>query len=187
MGLTVELLPSGDRMPAAGLAQSFSFGLILVNVACSLGMRRLLHDTEKREPGMYKKIIVPVAMDQMERGEQILGRAVGLLSEGGEVVLVNVIEIATSYISIEFPAGMVEMEVKQAEERLARMRDRLGLKATIDIRYGASAREILAAAQEHGADLIVVASHRPGLANYLLGSTADRVVRHAPISVLVDR
>lgn len=136
---------------------------------------------------MYRKIIVPVAMDQLERGEQILKRAMSLLAEGGEIVLVNVIEVATSYISIEFPAGMVEIEIKQAEERLSRMRDKLGLQAAIDIRYGASAREILAAAQEHGADLIVVASHRPGLANYLLGSTADRVVRHAPISVLVDR
>lgn len=136
---------------------------------------------------MYAKIIVPVAMDQLERGEQILKKAMGLLTEGGEIVVVNVIEIPTSYISIEFPAAMVEIEIKRSEERLALLCDQLGLKAMIDIRYGGSAREILAAAAEHGADLIVVASHRPGLANYLLGSTADRVVRHAPISVLVDR
>lgn len=136
---------------------------------------------------MYRKIIVPIAMDQLERGEQILKRAKSLLADGGEIVLVNVIEIATSYISIEFPAALVETEIKQAEERLARLRDKLGISALIDIRYGAGAGQIIAAAEEHKADLIVVASHRPGLANYLLGSTADRVVRHSPTSVLVDR
>ena len=136
---------------------------------------------------MYKKIIVPVALDQMERGEQILRRAVALLADGGEIVLVHVIEVATGYISIEFPAAMVEMEIKQAEERLDRLRQDLDIPALIDIRYGGSARQIIAAAQEHKADLIIIASHRPGLANYLLGATADRVVRHSPISVLVDR
>ncbi|MBD9371474.1 universal stress protein [Rhizobium sp. ARZ01] len=136
---------------------------------------------------MYNKIIVPVAMDQLERGEQIIRRAVGLLAEGGEIVLVHVIEVATGYLSIEFPAALVEMEIQQAEERLGRMRQDLGISAVIDIRYGGSARQIIAAAQEHKADLIILASHRPGLANYLLGATAERVVRHSPISVLVDR
>ncbi|MDR6755992.1 nucleotide-binding universal stress UspA family protein [Mycoplana sp. BE70] len=136
---------------------------------------------------MYKKIIVPVAMDQLERGEQILRRAADLLADDGEIVLVHVIEAATGYLSIEFPAAMVEMEIKQAEERLGRMRQDLGISALIDIRYGGSARQIIAAAEEHEADLILIASHRPGLTNYLLGATADRVVRHSPMSVLVDR
>ena len=35
--------------------------------------------------------------------------------------------------------------------------------------------------------MIVIASHDPGLADYLLGSTAGRVVRHAHCSVLVVR
>ena len=136
---------------------------------------------------MYRKIIVPVAMDQLERGEQILRKAAGLLAEGGEIVLVHVIEVATGYLSIEFPAAMVETELKQAEERLGRLQQDVGIPALIDLRYGGSARQIIAAAQEHDADLIIVASHRPGLANYLLGATAERVVRHSPISVLVDR
>ena len=136
---------------------------------------------------MYSKIIVPVAMDQMGRGQQILQRAHELLGEGGEIVLVHVIEIATGYLSIELPAAMLDMEISQAEERLNRMKDELGISALVDIRYGGSARQIIAAAQEHAADLIIIASHRPGLANYLLGATADRVVRHSPVSVLVDR
>jgi nucleotide-binding universal stress UspA family protein len=42
-------------------------------------------------------------------------------------------------------------------------------------------------AEEKGADLIIIASHRPGLKDYFLGSTAAKVVRHAKCSVLVIR
>ena len=37
------------------------------------------------------------------------------------------------------------------------------------------------------ADLIIIASHKPGFQDYFLGSTAAKVVRHAPCSVLVVR
>ena len=37
------------------------------------------------------------------------------------------------------------------------------------------------------ADLIVVGSHRPAMRDYLLGTNAARVVRHAHCSVLVAR
>ena len=47
--------------------------------------------------------------------------------------------------------------------------------------------EILEEAGEIKADLIVMASHRPGFATYLMGSNATYVVRHARCSVLVIR
>ena len=46
---------------------------------------------------------------------------------------------------------------------------------------------ILNIARKTGADLIVVAAHRPELKDYLLGPNAARVVRHANCSVLVVR
>ena len=55
------------------------------------------------------------------------------------------------------------------------------------LREGNPANEILALAEESGADCIVIASHRPGFGDYLIGSTAARVVRHAPCSVMVLR
>jgi len=42
-------------------------------------------------------------------------------------------------------------------------------------------------AKEKDVDLIIIASHRPGLQDYFLGSTAAKVVRHATCSVLVVR
>jgi len=59
--------------------------------------------------------------------------------------------------------------------------------ATLNIVEGHSGRTILDYAENHQADCIVVASHRPGLQDYLLGSTAARVVRHASCAVHVVR
>jgi nucleotide-binding universal stress UspA family protein len=61
------------------------------------------------------------------------------------------------------------------------------VQASVEVGSGQTHRAILAAAEERNVDLIVVASHRPGLQDFLLGSTAARVVRHATCSVLVKR
>ncbi len=55
------------------------------------------------------------------------------------------------------------------------------------VRVGGIYHEILAEAAAWGADLIVVGSHRPVVADYLLGSNAKTIVRHALCSVLVVR
>ena len=136
---------------------------------------------------MYQTIIVPVAMDQLERGEAILTRARHLRAEGGRIVLLNVVEDFQGYLAIDFPVELIEQEQDQARLKLEALRNRLGISADIEIRYGGAAREIIKAAEELSADLVIVASHRPGIANYLIGATADRVVRHSPVSVLVDR
>jgi universal stress protein A len=54
------------------------------------------------------------------------------------------------------------------------------------LREGKPADEILAAAREWEADVIVIGTHgRSGVSRLVLGSTADLVVRHAPCPVLV--
>ena len=56
------------------------------------------------------------------------------------------------------------------------------------VREGVPWQEITAAAGELQADLIILATHgRTGLSHVLLGSVAERVVRHAPCPVLVVR
>ena len=55
------------------------------------------------------------------------------------------------------------------------------------VRTGGVYPEVLAEAQDWGADLIVIGSHRPAMSTYLLGSNAKTIVRHAKCSVLVLR
>lgn len=136
---------------------------------------------------MYKKIVVPVDCAALERGEQILRKAATLLDAGGEIILLTVIEDMPGYITIELPVDAIEGAIKDGKGKLVELKEKTGTEARVEIRSGAPAREILAAANEHGADLVIIASHKPDLANYLIGATADRVVRHSKCSVLVDR
>jgi nucleotide-binding universal stress UspA family protein len=53
---------------------------------------------------------------------------------------------------------------------------------------GKPADEVIAAAREWTAELIVLGTHgRSGVARAVLGSTAEAVVRHAPCPVVVVR
>jgi universal stress protein F len=124
---------------------------------------------------MYKKIIVPVDLSATDKGEKILEKAKALLDPDGEIVLINVVEELPGYMAIDLPVDLIENAIKDAKTKLS------------EIRSGAPAREIIAAAEEHKADLIIIASHTPDFSNYFIGATADRVVRHAKCSVLVDR
>jgi nucleotide-binding universal stress UspA family protein len=56
------------------------------------------------------------------------------------------------------------------------------------VRHGRSFEEIAAAARTLAADLIIISTHGyTGLKHALLGSTTERVVRHAPCAVMVVR
>lgn len=136
---------------------------------------------------MYRRIIVPVDTAQLEKGERILRKATTLLDQGGTILLLNVVEDLPGYLVSDLSVDMTVKARQEAEQTLLALRDKTGIAAEIEIRQGSAAREILAASQEQGADLVIVASHVPDLSNYFIGATADRVVRHAACSVLIDR
>lgn len=136
---------------------------------------------------MYRKIIVAIALGGIEKGEIILRKAASLLDEGGEIVALNVVEDVPTYVAVELPANIVEDAMKEGRDKLAALIARTGIPATIEIRNGPPAKAIISTAESLGADLIIVASHIPDFSNYFIGATADRVVRHAKCSVLVDR
>jgi nucleotide-binding universal stress UspA family protein len=63
-----------------------------------------------------------------------------------------------------------------------------GIRADAEVRVGDPAHQIVEAAVEHDADLIITGSRgHSGLRRLLVGSVARNVVLHAPCSVLVMR
>lgn len=60
-------------------------------------------------------------------------------------------------------------------------------KMFFHVEHGSPKDRILGMAKSLRADLIIIASHRPDITTYLLGSNAAAVVRHAECSVLVVR
>ena len=77
---------------------------------------------------------------------------------------------------------------KLARILLEDMARQLGIVGDVQVRKGSPAEQIVRAAEETGAELVVVAtSGKTGLARHLLGSVAEAVVRSASCSVLVVR
>ncbi|HLF79971.1 MAG TPA: universal stress protein [Dehalococcoidia bacterium] len=80
---------------------------------------------------------------------------------------------------------------RDAHRRLDLLAERLSIgrrHVDVEIVTGQAAPELDAAAKRHGAGLIVVGSRKPDVArHYLVGSTAEKLVRHANTSVLVVR
>ena len=83
---------------------------------------------------------------------------------------------------------LIEADLENRIAALIRRVNTSDPKPNILVTHGASIyAEILGAAEEVEADLVVVGSHRPAMKDYLLGTNAARVVRHACCSVLVAR
>ena len=139
---------------------------------------------------MVSKILVPLDVNVGKTSKEALELASEMAkTHGATLTLFHVIEQIPGYVSAQLPADFREKAISVAEEGLRTAAKTHGLegKAGIVVREGHPSTEILEFAQKDKYDLIVIASHDPGIADYLLGSVAARVVRHAHCSVLVVR
>jgi universal stress protein A len=153
------------------------------------GESRLL---TRDETFQLQKILVPV--DFSERSTKALRYAASFARHfGAEILCLYVIEIP--YGAGE--AGFVtETEMyrrnlhKEMKERMDEVieREAADVRVKGKVRSGAPYDEITRAAQDENADLIIIATHgHTGFKRFFLGSTAERVVRHAHCPVLVVR
>lgn len=137
---------------------------------------------------MPRTIIVPVDLSQQDAGARALAEA-RQYDPDGMLILLHVIPPVPNYVAAELPDDILKSRREQVRKALRTFAQRVGLASEADvvIREGHPGREILTCADEAGADLIVVASHDPGWGDFLLGSVAAFVVRHAHCSVFVVR
>lgn len=135
---------------------------------------------------MYMNILVPVSFDEERDAPQSVQVAQKLAGEGARIVLLHVIEQVPAYALTSAAPGFLEEARGKVEAGLSEMAQGI-TNCEIAIVEGHAARAILDYAKEKWADCIVLASHRPGLQDYFLGSTAAHVVRHAGCAVHVVR
>ncbi|MEQ9324914.1 MAG: universal stress protein, partial [Polyangiaceae bacterium] len=110
-----------------------------------------------------------------------------------ELILVHALDVAQPFTALFEPTATldeatVDKLVAAADELLQATLSRAGHAGRTAVVLGPPTRAIADAASEHGASLVVVATHgHSGLRRIVLGSVAEGVVRQAPCNVLVVR
>ena len=158
-----------------------------------------------QEP-FFRNVLIP--LDGSELAEQILDTAVGLGTlTKAEYTLLRIVNPVTPFhnevhssvyrelglgpSSLEQVHGLPEDERQDAQDYLGRVAQRFRRQGcnvqthvVNDLNHAAA---ILATIDTHGTDLVALAMHgRGGLARFLLGSVADKVIRGAKTPVLVQ-
>ena len=149
------------------------------------------HDVAPEGPVRYRTILCPV--DFSEHSIRAVEYAVNLAEEAdADLRLLHVLPLSAELKELE--SSFEDLRLQIEGDRLRRLGDLIPADATMyctvhtALRQGAVHREILAAAAEHPADLIVMgAQGRAALDTAIFGSNTARVARAACCPVLVVR
>jgi len=141
---------------------------------------------------LFRTVLVPVDLSHPEAAELAMELATGLAhASGGTVHLIHVLPtLPLSAMGADLPLALADEVQREAEQDLALLAATIDLpdeSVSISVHAGSVCDEVLSKAERIGADLILVGSHRPSMASYLLGSNAAPLVRHSKCSVLVVR
>jgi nucleotide-binding universal stress UspA family protein len=142
------------------------------------------------------KVLVPT--DLSEHSLVAINYATGLAKlTGAHLALLHIFHIpdyvTSPNISLSARAAQSDLAVAQCKalDRLQSLREAVitsGVNCDAQIRTGVPYQEIIGEAEKMAPDLIVVGTQgATGIARYLLGSTAERVVRHSKCPVLIAR
>ena len=141
---------------------------------------------------MYRNILVPVDLSDKHSWRKALPTAISLCEtfEARLHLMTVVPDFGLPMVGQFFPEGY-EAKLRQQAARQLKEFAAQQVPGEIECRRivaeGKIYQEILKAADAIKADLIVMGSHRPELADYLLGPNAGKVMRHARCSVMVVR
>jgi nucleotide-binding universal stress UspA family protein len=137
-----------------------------------------------------KQILVPIDFSSTSR--KALRYAVPIAKEfGAKLTLLHVIELPSytgepAYVGLDLTVTRRDLE-KRMKDLAARILPP-EIRASTLVELGVGFETITTAAKELSADLIVITTHGfTGLKHVLMGSTAERVVRHSKCPVLVVR
>jgi len=137
---------------------------------------------------MYTKILVPVDLEHLDRLEKALTVAIALGKEyGAEICYVGVTTALPSKVA-HTPGEYTQKLEGFAQQQAAASGLTAGAKVfvshdpTIDL-----IETLLRAIDELGSDLVVMASHIPGVAEHICASHGGALASHAKVSVFLVR
>jgi nucleotide-binding universal stress UspA family protein len=135
---------------------------------------------------MPKSILIPVAIDHEAILAQKIATARKMLEPGGKITLLTVLEqipgFAAEFVTVK-SENHLTTKIMGKLEAVADGADDIDCMVTT----GKPGVRITEVAAKIGADLIIVGAHHPTAVDYFMGSTAARVARRAPCSVLIQR
>ena len=141
---------------------------------------------------MYKKLLVP--LDGSEVSESILSQVISIAKPSNAAVILfqaheplepHVREVMGEETAIELDTVTRE-DTQTYLDKVAGDLTLEGIKTETVIAKGKPAEAIIGYASTHAIDLIVMATHgRSGITKWAFGSTADKVLRHSPVPVLL--
>lgn len=140
---------------------------------------------------MYASILVPVDVAHESSWKHALPQAIELArAHRARATVLTVLRQTSLMFEGVYLAFQLEQLMAAAREKLAQIvasHDMAGLQVTQDVRLGSIGGEILASIRDTGANLVVMASHRPEMKDYLIGPNAAHVVMNTKVSVFVVR
>ncbi len=140
---------------------------------------------------MFEKILVAIDLAEKELASRSLSAAERLASKFESAVRIVNIQSLLPIAMLDYVSENFDEEIQLGlQKEIAAFAARCQLPAgrvSTAILFGPVHDKILEEAQQWGAELIILGSHRPGAERFLIGSNASAVVRHAQCSVLVVR
>jgi nucleotide-binding universal stress UspA family protein len=142
---------------------------------------------------MYSNILVPVDLNEQSSWKRALPVAVEYCKAfAARLHVMTVVPDlrGTLEAQLYFPPDYEEKVQAEAEKQLQALIKKQVPKGVVvqhSVAVGTVYDEIVKAARRNKADLIIMASHRPAVQDYLIGPNAARVIRHFDRSILVVR
>ncbi|HSB04113.1 MAG TPA: universal stress protein [Thermodesulfobacteriota bacterium] len=136
----------------------------------------------------FENILVP--LDGSECAEMILPKVEKLAKDLKASIHLLQVVYAHTFPGVD-PTDAEVAVVRKAEEYLKKIEDQLkakGFNADSHVRYGDDAEEILDHASQKDVDMVAMTTHgRSGIKRFLLGSVAEKILRHSAKPVLLVR
>ncbi|SVM07558.1 Universal stress protein G [Klebsiella pneumoniae] len=133
---------------------------------------------------MYKTIIMPVDVFEMELSDKAVRHAEFLAQQDGVIHLLHVLPGSSSFTMSRFTADLRRFEEHLQHEAETRLKTS---RIKMHVRFGNVRDMVNELANEIKADVVVIGSRNPSISTHLLGSNASSVIRHAHIPVMVVR